>query len=97
MISEKLIVQNFLQPRGTADRKAQAEDAGVKFGLSDRESPVYETKVKFSVHLGYELKVELEQGDCVRFVDDNLLVVDSENQTTQHAVPLKSVIYLSAP
>ncbi len=75
------IVQTILQPRG----------------LEDREAQVYEARDKFSLHLGYELKVQLEKGDVIRFQDDTVLVLNRDNQEIQHAVPLQSVIYLSVP
>jgi len=62
-----------------------------------RNRRFYEARDKFRLHLGYESKVQLDQGDQDRFVDENLLVFNRENGAIQHAIPLQSVIYVSMP
>ncbi len=61
MISQKLLVETMLRT---------TDGAG-----PDRQS--FYAADKFSLHLGYELKVQLDKGDAVHFSDECILILNT--------------------
>ena len=81
MISESLLRQHALRPASSS-------------GIDDGN---FVASRKFSLHLGFELKIQVDDGDRISFDNGAILILARDHREVQHIIPLSSVICLSFP